>query len=373
MSPAVIDIRSAEDVRDVVHRAVQALAEGKLVAFPTETVYGLAASALSEEAVRNLLAAKGQPLGHPLTLAIRGPDEATDYAPELSALGQRLARRCWPGPVTLLVDDSSAASLIRRLPPLVQQAVAPAGAVGLRVPAHPMILDVLKLITGPLALTGAYRADQPPPEEAQQVVAGLGDSVQLVLDDGRTRYGQPSSVVRITEHGFEVVRPGVVSEQTLKRLASLVVLFVCTGNTCRSPMAEAIFRKLAAQRLGCAPAEVQDHGILVLSAGIAAMMGGRPSPEAVTVMRAMGLELGDHTTQPLSERLVQQADLIFVMTRSHRQAILCDWPDAAERIRLVCHDRSDVSDPIGGTPDQYAQCAEQIKRELEVWMKELRL
>ena len=87
----------------------------------------------------------------------------------------------------------------------------------------------------------------------------------------------------------------------------------------------------------------------------------------------MGLDLADHTSQPLSERLVQQADLIFVMTRSHRQAILSEWPDAGERIRLVCHDRSDVSDPIGGTPDQYAKCAEQIRTELEVWMNELKL
>jgi protein-tyrosine phosphatase len=236
-----------------------------------------------------------------------------------------------------------------------------------------MILEVLKLIAGPLALTGAYRADQSPSEDAQQVVAGLGDSVQLVLDDGRTRYGQPSSVVRVLEHGFEVVRPGVVSEQTLKRLSSLVVLFVCTGNTCRSPMAESIFRKLVADRLGCVPTEVQDQGVLSLSAGIAAMMGSRPSPEAVMVMREMGLDLADHTSQPLSERLVQQSDLIFVMTRSHRQAILSEWPNAAERLRLICHDRSDVSDPIGGTPDQYAQCAEQIKGELEVWMNELKL
>src|SRR5438105_14319783 len=104
MSPVVINVANAEDPRDVVHRAVQALAEGKLVAFPTETVYGLAASALSETAVERLLAVKGRAAGHPLTLAIKSADDALDYVPRLSPLGRRVARRCWPGPLTLVVD-----------------------------------------------------------------------------------------------------------------------------------------------------------------------------------------------------------------------------------------------------------------------------
>src|SRR6185503_2741329 len=104
MPPVVIDIRSAEDSRDVVHRAVQALAEGKLVGLPTETVYGLAASALDERAVGRLLAVKNRREGQALTLAVKSADEALDYVPNLSSVGRRLARRCWPGPVTLVVD-----------------------------------------------------------------------------------------------------------------------------------------------------------------------------------------------------------------------------------------------------------------------------
>ena len=106
MPPVVIDLRSAEDWRDVVHRAVQALAEGGLVAFPTETVYGLAASALDENAVGRLLAAKDRTVAKPLTLAIKSADEARDYAPDMCPLARRLARRCWPGPITLVLDDS---------------------------------------------------------------------------------------------------------------------------------------------------------------------------------------------------------------------------------------------------------------------------
>ena len=116
MPPIVIDIRNAEDARDVVHRAVQALAEGQLVALPTETVYGLAASACRADAVERLLRAKGRPTAQPLALAIKSAEEATDFVPDMSPLARRLARRCWPGPVTLVVDNQHKDGLTQQLP-----------------------------------------------------------------------------------------------------------------------------------------------------------------------------------------------------------------------------------------------------------------
>src|SRR5271166_3144602 len=152
MPAVVIDLRHADDLRDVVHQTVQALVEGKIVAFPTETVYGLAASALDEGAVERLATIKGRKRGHPLTLAIKSADEARDYVPDMSPLAQRLARRCWPGPVTLVVDDAHPDSLARQLPGGVLDYVAPtnrsAGAptLGLRVPGHQVLLDVLRML-----------------------------------------------------------------------------------------------------------------------------------------------------------------------------------------------------------------------------------
>jgi tRNA threonylcarbamoyl adenosine modification protein (Sua5/YciO/YrdC/YwlC family) len=346
MPPVVIDLRHAEDWRDVVHQAVQALVEGKLVAFPTETVYGLAASAMDEQAVGRLVAVKNRQAGHPVTLAVKSADEALDYVPDMSSLAQRLARRCWPGPITLVVDDSHTESLVRQLPPKVREIVSPNNTLGLRVPGHQVLLDVLRMLVGPLALTSANRSGEPEAVTAREVLETFGDQIDLVLDDGPCRFGEPSSVVRVQGNRYEILRVGVVPEKTLQRLSSFMILFVCTGNTCRSPMAEAICRHLVARQLGCRLDELEDRGFLVMSAGIAAMLGGRASPEAVQIMSSMGLDIADHETQPLTEPLVRHADLIFTMTRTHREAIVAQWPAVAERAMLLCSDESDVCDPI---------------------------
>ncbi len=373
MPAEVIDVRNAEDGRDVIHRAVEALSKGRLVAFPTETVYGLAASALDENAVGSLLQLKGRKADHPLTLAIRSAAEARDYAPDMSRLARRLARRCWPGPVTLVLDDSHPESLVNQLPPAVRKAVSPGGTVGLRVPGHCAILSVLRMLAGPLALTSANRRGLPPAITAEQVLDTLGEEIDMVLDDGPCRFGEPSSVVRVDGNKHELLRVGVVPEKTIRRLACMLVLLVCTGNTCRSPMGEMLCRDILAKRLKCQVDELEEQGILVASAGIAAMMGGRASNQAVEVMAEMGMDLSSHQTQPLTEQLIRQADLVYTMTRSHRQAIVSQWPEAAERTRLLCAEGSDVADPIGGPVDRYRDCAAQIERKLKTRLGELEL
>ncbi|MEM1304677.1 MAG: L-threonylcarbamoyladenylate synthase, partial [Planctomycetota bacterium] len=377
-------------MRDVVHRAVQALVEGKLIAVPTETVYGIAASACNGEAVERLAEVKSRRPEAPFALALKGADDAEDYVPDWGPVARRIARRAWPGPVTLVVDANHPDGLMQQLPEVTRRYCTPQGTVGLRVPANKLLQDVLRMIAGPIALTSANRAGQPEATTAEEVVAAFDDEIALVLNDGPSRYGQASSVVQVLtttngmttngtaapsrsstsstgaaaaaggEGAFRVLREGVVSETTIQRLSRYLVLIVCTGNTCRSPMGEALMRRRLAEELGCPDGEVESKGIMVASAGLAAAGGSPPSFEAVGVLDDRGIDIKAHTSQQLTEQLVRHADLMLTMTRGHRDAIVAQWPDAAPRTRLVVPDGGDVSDPIGGPAEVYRACADQI-------------
>jgi protein-tyrosine phosphatase len=342
-----------------------------LVAFPTETVYGVAASALIPEAVERLCAGKGRSGNKPLALAIRSSAEARDWVPRMSPVGWRLARRCWPGPLTLVFGDSVEKGLVSRLPERVRQRVCPSGTLGLRTPAHPAIWETLCRLPGPLALSSANRSGEPAATTAEEVRQALGNDVALLIDDGPTRYRQASTVVRVNGNAWSILREGVLTSAELELQASCVIVFVCTGNTCRSPLAEALCKKLLAERLGCTPEELPRRGFIILSAGLAASMGGEAAPEAVETARELGADLRDHVSRPLTSKLVAQADYLIAMTKSHLQALTAQFRDTGPRPRLLSESGEDLPDPIGCELEVYQACARQILRDLEALLPQL--
>jgi tRNA threonylcarbamoyl adenosine modification protein (Sua5/YciO/YrdC/YwlC family) len=373
MPATVIDLKKADDARDVVHRAVQALAEGQIVVFPTETVYGIAANALDPAAVLRMVNIKGRDPQKPLALAIKGSDEACDYAPSMSLAARRLSRRCWPGPLTLVVPNSHPDSAIKQLPAEVQPLLTSQGTLGFRVPAHPIITDALRLSPAPIVLSSANRSGAGDAVSGDQVIEELIDDVDLIIHDGTCRFAKASSVVRVDGADVRILREGVLNVEAIRQLAGWLGIVVCTGNTCRSPMAEGILRTLVAQRVGCPPEQLESRGVTVASAGIAAMEGGRVSIESVSAMKSRNIDISAHLSQPLTERLVRFADVILTMTRGHREAIISQWQDASDRTHLLSHSHRDIADPIGGSPEVYERCAQQIEAELNIWVESIDL
>src|SRR5262249_48725084 len=144
-----------------------------------------------------------------------------------------------------------------------------------------------------------------------------------------------STVVRVNGSTWSILREGVVSAADLQRQTACVVVFVCTGNTCRSPLAEALCKKLLAERLGCSVGVRPRGGFLVLAAGLAAMMGGGAAAEAIEVAQELGADLSDHVSRPLTAKLLSQADYIIAMTRSHIATLLSQYPQLGLRPRLL--------------------------------------
>jgi len=358
------------DLSQALRPAVQALRAGRLVAFPTETVYGLAASARLPEAVARLVATKGRPDEKPFTLALAHPEQALDWVPAMSPVARRLARRCWPGPLTLVCPVANEAGLTSRVHPSVRMRICPAGSLGLRIPGHEAILSVLDALAGPLVLSSANHSGAADALTADAVLRDFADHLDVLIDDGPCRYGRASTVVQVNGQSWKVLRPGIVSEESLKRLSACIIVFVCTGNTCRSPLAEALCKRLLAERLGISPLELTQRGFVVLSAGLAAMMGGAAAPEAVEVARDLGTDLTEHRSQPLTAQLVGQADYIVAMTRSHLLAMTDRFPNAAARLCLLDSD-GDIPDPIGAVQEVYRHCAQQILHGLERFVPEV--
>ena len=187
----------------------KALAASRLVAFPTETVYGLGANALDPDAVAAIFAAKGRPTDHPLICHVASADALAPLVAEVTPAARALASAFWPGPLTLVMPRS------RAVPDAV---TGGRDTVAVRVPAHPVALSLLRAFDGPVAAPSANRFGRPSPTTASDVADELGDAVAVILDGGPCEIGIESTVVDLTCDPPQVLRPGRISAEQVAQV-----------------------------------------------------------------------------------------------------------------------------------------------------------
>ncbi len=196
-------------LEEEIRRAAKLIRAGKLVAFPTETVYGLGANALDPAAVRRIYDAKGRPPTSPLIVHVGSMEMARTLSSAWPATAEPLIARYWPGPLTLVVPKHD------HVPDIV---TAGLDTVGVRIPAHPVALRLIKEAGVPVAAPSANRFGALSPTRAEHVREGLGDAVDLILDGGPTRVGIESTVLSLAGPRPRLLRPGIISRTEIEEL-----------------------------------------------------------------------------------------------------------------------------------------------------------
>ncbi len=326
---------------------------GGVVAFPTETVYGLGVVASLPSAVLRLTELKRRPDGKPYSYHLSHVSQVKEVAGNLPFQAQKLIDRYFPGPLTLVV---------------------PAGKdsgqeyVGLRVPANDIARKLIELVGSPLLVPSANPSGAPPAISAQEVLHYFGDEIDAVVDGGTCCLKQASTVVKVTEAGYQVLREGIITRDMVHQLLEgRRFLFVCTGNTCRSPMAAEIFQRRLAERLGKSPEDLGELGYRIESAGTFAARGNRASEYAVEVLREQGGDLSRHLSQPVTVELLTNADRVLALGHSNYKAVelLREEVPIVKRPHLEMLSEAGIADPVGGELHEYRECAREIEKAIE--------
>lgn len=366
MPAKIAKLFSTSDDAAAISDAAERLRQGQIVILPTETIYGAAAILTNTDAVARLKEIRGTD-DIPPTLHLVSAEEARRYTGPTTEIADRLMQKLWPGPVGLVfeVDEKIRANAARELG-VRESDLYHAGAITLRCPDQAATTAVLQKVGAPVVAISAAG-----PRERWM------DKVDLILDAGPTRYAKPSTLIKVEKDpaaapqrgaeessavqggGYRIVRTGVYDERIIEKLLKTTILFVCSGNTCRSPMAEALARKIVADRLKVKPEQLVDKGYVIGSAGIVAASGSRAAEPAVSAIQELGGDLSKHRSRPLSPELIHQADAMFVMTENHRRAIMAMAPGAGSRVHLL-DPKGDIEDPIGGDVALYLSLAREL-------------
>jgi tRNA threonylcarbamoyl adenosine modification protein (Sua5/YciO/YrdC/YwlC family) len=318
--------------------------KGGLVVFPTETVYGIAADFSNPQAMKRLREVKNRKDEKPFSILISQVGLISNYTYTTDPKLFKLIDACWPGPLTVVVPSKEEGKTI-----------------GVRMPDHPIALRLVQDSQCTIAAPSANLEGKDPPSTCAEALRDLDGIVDIAIDGGTARIGAGSSVIDMTKNPPEVLRGGVITQQDVERIINKkTVLFICTGNSCRSVMAEYLLKSVLQGR----------KDVEVFSAGTSVFLQSTASSETIAVLAEEGIDASRHLARPMNTVMLKKADLIIVMTRGHRDQVIERVPGAEKKIYLLkefidrptgADENIDIPDPIGKPRYLYKECLKEIK------------
>jgi protein-tyrosine phosphatase len=354
----IAEIHSGQAPASVVVDIVNRLERGEVLLLPTDTVYGLHALARNREAVKRIRSLKGVEEDRPLSTLFSTVVGIGRFV-QLPEGGYRSKiLESWPGPVTWVLPAQ---------PMMPKHILSPDSSLGIRIPNNQFLRSICAALDDLIVSTSANLHGDPPPTTqdaiSREIMSGVDGSVfQLEPLEGR-----PSEVKRWSPGGAEILR---TRSNPQTRSDRINFLFVCSGNTCRSPMA-AGYLKSRVEKL-------MPGSVGVRSAGLVADEGMRASFQCIEVMRENGVDIHQHLSRRLSDELIDWADVILVMTHDQLDRVVDTFPYAAGLVHLMTtwpeadvSESADIPDPIGGNIEVYRETASLIEREIQRILKHL--